>query len=93
MKDQNKKSGNIVAAWAILEHGSGFKLHNAIVLLNMRKLKFNAEKTDFSKIEHDDIEVCCCLFITDRKTARKYGYLKDFDLLIYRDEYSKVVNC
>lgn len=81
-----KNSQEMILAWVALEHGDGFYINQKIVLLNMRKLLFQAQKQ--SPLSVDNATVTNCHFIGSRKAAKRYGLLKEFDLMIYRDKYS-----
>lgn len=79
---------DLMLAWVGLDDSikDGTVIDSKVILINLRKLKFNIPKAK----PKNKITVQNCHLITDRKSAKQYGLLKEFDLLIYRDDLSRI---
>ncbi len=81
---------DLVYSWVCIDDSidHGMTIDRKVILINLRKLKFNLPKAK----PKNRITVTNCHLITDRKVAQSYGLLKEFDLLIYRDDLSSIIN-
>lgn len=76
----------VAIKWASIELGENFYLSGKTVLINLKKLN----KFTFYPLAHSG-HIEFCNFIGSRDAAKKAGVLKEWDLMIYRNQLSKII--